>query len=87
MAAIAGHLSRAAAAPPARALSDPAWVRFLLIGVTLGFLGLFLVVPLASVFVEALRKGLTADGQADLQAATALRPKIADQAGQYGIAP
>jgi len=37
--------------------------------------------------VAKLRKGLTADGQADLQAATALRPKIADQAGKYGIAP
>lgn len=37
--------------------TDPAWVRRLLIGITLIFLGLFLLVPLAAVFVEALRKG------------------------------
>ena len=38
-------------------LTEPRWVRALLIGVTLVFLALFLVVPLASVFTEALRKG------------------------------
>jgi len=38
-------------------LTEPRWVRTLLIGVTLAFLALFLVVPLASVFTEALRKG------------------------------
>ena len=52
-----GNLIRKADAPPSRVLSDPGWVRVLLISVTLGFLGLFLVVPLAAVFVEALRKG------------------------------
>ena len=41
-----------------RATQDPCWVRVLLIGVTLAFLGLFLFVPLASVFVEAFRKGV-----------------------------
>jgi sulfate transport system permease protein len=41
-----------------RATADPRWVRGLLIGVTVAFLGLFLFVPLASVFVEAFRKGL-----------------------------
>jgi sulfate transport system permease protein len=41
-----------------RATQDPRWVRVLLIGVTLAFLGLFLFVPLASVFVEAFRKGV-----------------------------
>jgi sulfate transport system permease protein len=40
------------------ATSEPAWVRWLLIGTALAFLGLFLLVPLAAVFVEALRKGL-----------------------------
>ena len=38
-------------------LSEPAWVRCLLISVALGFLALFLLMPLASVFVQALDKG------------------------------
>ena len=37
--------------------SEPAWVRRALIGVAVGFLALFLFVPLAAVFAEALRKG------------------------------
>lgn len=40
-----------------RATSEPTWVRWSLIGLTLAFLGLFLLVPLAAVFAEALRKG------------------------------
>ncbi len=40
-----------------RALSEPRWVKVLLITVTIVFLGLFLVVPLAAVFTEGLRKG------------------------------
>ena len=36
---------------------EPDWVRYLLIAVALGFLALFLFVPLAAVFVEALKKG------------------------------
>lgn len=36
---------------------EPAWVRWLLIAVALGFLGVFLVVPLAAVFVQAFSKG------------------------------
>jgi sulfate transport system permease protein len=40
-----------------RATSEPAWVRRLLIGVALAFLGLFLFVPLAAVFSQALAKG------------------------------
>ncbi|MBX3438192.1 MAG: sulfate ABC transporter permease subunit CysW [Planctomycetaceae bacterium] len=36
------------------------WARWLLIGVTVTFLSLFLVVPLAAVFAEAFRKGLGA---------------------------
>lgn len=43
-----------------RGLSEPAWVRCVLIGIALLFLGLFLFVPLAAVFTEALRKGLGA---------------------------
>jgi sulfate transport system permease protein len=40
--------------------SEPAWVRRALIGITLVFLGLFLILPLAVVFVEAFRKGFQA---------------------------
>jgi sulfate transport system permease protein len=40
-----------------RATSESTWVRWSLIGLTLAFLGLFLLVPLAAVFAEALRKG------------------------------
>lgn len=38
--------------------TTPFWIRFLLIGLALGFLALFLFVPLLAVFTEALRKGL-----------------------------
>jgi len=41
-----------------RATAEPAWVRWALIAVALAFLGVFLLVPLAAVFTEALRKGL-----------------------------
>jgi len=40
-----------------RATSEPTWVRWSLIGLAVAFLGLFLLVPLAAVFAEALRKG------------------------------
>ena len=40
-----------------RATSEPAWVRWTLIISALAFLTLFLFVPLAAVFTEALRKG------------------------------
>lgn len=39
------------------AIAEPAWIRWLLIGGALAYLGLFLFVPLAAVFTEALRKG------------------------------
>jgi sulfate/thiosulfate transport system permease protein len=41
-----------------RGLDDPAWLKYSLLTISFAFVGLFLVVPLASVFVEALRKGL-----------------------------
>jgi len=41
-----------------KATAEPQWVRLLLIGLALAFLGIFLFVPLASVFYEALRKGV-----------------------------
>jgi sulfate transport system permease protein len=40
-----------------RSTSEPAWVRWLLISVALGFLTLFLVLPLISVFVQGFAKG------------------------------
>ncbi|RQO35797.1 sulfate ABC transporter permease subunit CysW [Herminiimonas sp. KBW02] len=56
--ASAGFPAAAARAPrvPAATL-EPVWVRTLLIIVALAFLTLFLFVPLASVFAEALKKG------------------------------
>ena len=40
--------------------TEPAWVRYSLIGLALTFMFFFLVLPLAAVFTEALRKGLDA---------------------------
>jgi sulfate transport system permease protein len=40
--------------------TEPAWVRYTLIGIALTFMVLFLVLPLAAVFTEALRKGIDA---------------------------
>jgi sulfate transport system permease protein len=45
-------------AAPRRVTAEPPFVRWLLIGVALLFLGLFLFVPLAAVFVEAFAKGV-----------------------------
>ena len=44
----------------AGASSEPAWVRTTLIGMALAFIFLFLVLPLAAVATEALRKGVGA---------------------------
>ena len=41
-------------------LSDPDWVRYALIGLTLGIVGLFLVFPLVIVLIEAFAKGWSA---------------------------
>ena len=41
-----------------RPTGEPVWVRWILIAVALLFLGLFLVVPLVLVFVEAFSKGI-----------------------------
>jgi sulfate transport system permease protein len=53
-----------AAAPtfarPRSALAEPPWIKWALIAVSLGFLGLFLLLPLIAVFTEALRGGLRA---------------------------
>jgi sulfate transport system permease protein len=42
------------------ATDEPLWVKLSLIGLSVGFLTLFLFVPLLAVFVEALRKGIGA---------------------------
>ncbi|AMV70534.1 sulfate ABC transporter permease subunit CysW [Desulfuromonas carbonis] len=44
--------------PAGAALTEPKAVRWLLTGLALAFLALFLVVPLVAVFVQALEKGL-----------------------------
>jgi sulfate transport system permease protein len=43
-----------------RVTQDPTWVRWLLTGLALAFVAFFLVLPLASVFTEALRRGIGA---------------------------
>ncbi len=40
--------------------TEPTWVRWTLLSLALGFMFLFLVLPLAAVFTEALRKGMGA---------------------------
>ncbi|MFO1127292.1 MAG: sulfate ABC transporter permease subunit CysW [Rhodospirillales bacterium] len=40
------------------AISEPGWLRITLTLVAVGFLGLFVILPLAAVFVEALRRGV-----------------------------
>ncbi|WP_341327188.1 sulfate ABC transporter permease subunit CysW [Methylotuvimicrobium sp. KM2] len=46
--------------PKPIALNDSNWVRFGLIGTTLAIIGLFLILPLATVLIEAFGKGWTA---------------------------
>jgi sulfate transport system permease protein len=40
--------------------AEPTWIRWLLIALALGFLGLNLALPLAAVFIEGFRKGVDA---------------------------
>lgn len=48
------------AASAGRSQHEPRWLKWTLLGTAFLFLGLFLVVPLAAVFTEALRKGVGA---------------------------
>jgi sulfate transport system permease protein len=50
----------AASTPSTRATTEPALTRWLLIGLALAFLALFLVVPLAAVLIQAFEKGVQA---------------------------
>ena len=51
-------IANAAVYAPPRATEEKPWVRGLLLIIALGFLGLFLCLPLLAVFTEALRKGI-----------------------------
>lgn len=55
--------------------TEPTWVRWTLISMALGFIALFLLLPLAAVFTEALRQGLGAylDALREPDAWTAIR--------------
>ncbi len=54
------RLSAVPARPPASVTSEPRWARVSLTLVALGFLALFLVLPLVAVFAEALQRGFGA---------------------------
>jgi sulfate transport system permease protein len=56
-ATISQYSSYQAKVARSRATSEPTWVRWALIATALAFLSLFLFIPLAAVFTEALRKG------------------------------
>ncbi len=43
-----------------RATTEPRWARWLLIGLSIGFLSLFLLLPMAAIFCEALADGVRA---------------------------
>ncbi|MBC7974455.1 MAG: sulfate ABC transporter permease subunit CysW [Myxococcales bacterium] len=46
------------------ATQEPAWIRRLIIGISVAFVSLFILVPLLAVFGEALRNGIKAYGNA-----------------------
>ena len=58
-----------------RATHDTAWVRWTLTGLALLFVACFLVLPLAAVFTEALRRGVGAYFSASAAASTVVRGK------------
>jgi sulfate transport system permease protein len=52
-----GTRSGAARFEAKAATRDPLWIKIVILGVALAFFGLFLLLPLIAVFVEALRRG------------------------------
>lgn len=54
---VSGRHQRATRFEYNAATRDPAWAKWLVLGLSLSFFILFLLVPLIAVFVEALRKG------------------------------
>ena len=59
---MSGEMNLALAAMPAahlrQATAEPPWIRPLITGLALLFLGVFLLIPLAAVFTEAFREGV-----------------------------
>ncbi|MEW4305521.1 sulfate ABC transporter permease subunit CysW [Rossellomorea marisflavi] len=58
---MSGHLPTERSTAPviqAKGTTDPQWVKWLLITIALLFLGLFLILPLITVFLQAFDKGL-----------------------------
>jgi len=51
------HSDRSARFETRAATREPRWVKWTLIAIGIGYFGLFLLLPLVTVFVEALRKG------------------------------
>ena len=82
---VTAPLPKAEAAPavrrPRSATTESPLVRAILIGIALAFLGLFLVLPLAAVFIEAFRHGVVefwaALGEADTLSAIRLTLTVA----------
>jgi sulfate transport system permease protein len=61
---IEAHSLAAPELAPELATDEPRWIRRIIIAVAIGFVGLFVLVPLAAVFAEALRGGIAAYGRA-----------------------
>lgn len=61
---IDARTAAARVAAPVAATDEPIWVRRIVIAAAIGFVGLFVLVPLAAVFGEALQHGLAAYGRA-----------------------
>jgi len=57
MGTIASQTTRRIGVHRVAATSEPFWVRWILIGLSVAFLALFLIIPVAAIFAEALRKG------------------------------
>lgn len=56
-----GHIStKGSASPSAAVMRDPAWLQCLVIALSLGAVGLLIVMPLVVIFLEAFRHGLGA---------------------------
>ena len=59
-----------------RGIEEPRWVQWLLIGVAGGFVGVFLVLPLINVFVQALGRGVRAYWKAVIEPDTLAAVKL-----------
>jgi sulfate transport system permease protein len=95
-------MAAAATAPPAgarkgaarfeasAATRDPPWIKFAVLGISLGFFALFLLMPLIAVFVEAFRRGwetyLTALAEPDALSAVQLTLTVAAVAVPLNLA-